>query len=81
MEESEQDQEGLIKKRTLVIQACNFCKRRHLKCQGIQPCEQCVKRKEECVFSGVIAKKGRKKKKQPLQLDGSPEVLSNSYVY
>lgn len=42
-------------------QACKFCKRRHIKCDGSYPCSQCVKRGVECTF-GAKAKRGPKPK-------------------
>jgi hypothetical protein len=57
------------KKRTLSIQACNFCRRRHLKCDGLHPCVQCSKRQEKCIFEEV---KKRSKKKQ---IQSSPQVI------
>jgi hypothetical protein len=56
------------KKRTLNL-ACNFCKSRHLKCDGNYPCVQCISRSEECLFITNM-KRGRKPKK--------PQVIPNT---
>ena len=38
------------KKRTKNNPACTFCKKRHLKCDGVKPCSNCKSRDEVCVF-------------------------------
>ena len=52
-----------IRKKNVVNLACNFCKRRHLKCDGNIPCVQCTSRNEECVFGNNL-KRGRKSTKE-----------------
>lgn len=42
-------------------QACNFCKKRHIKCDGTFPCSQCIKRGIQCSF-GAKSKRGPKPK-------------------
>lgn len=42
-------------------QACNFCKKRHIKCNGEYPCFQCTKRGIQCSF-GAKSKRGPKPK-------------------
>lgn len=52
--------EESTKKRTLGIKACAFCKKRHLRCDGMSPCSQCNIRKGECLYEEP-RKRGRKK--------------------
>jgi len=47
----------------LITQACDFCKRRHMKCDGNHPCSQCHKRQQECLYS-QRKKRGPKPKSQ-----------------
>ena len=35
-----------------VIKACNFCRKRHLRCDGNEVCYQCQFRDLECVYDG-----------------------------
>ena len=42
-------------------QACKFCKKRHIRCDGVFPCTQCVKRNLQCTF-GTKTKRGPKPK-------------------
>lgn len=42
-------------------QACKFCKKRHIRCDGNFPCTQCVKRNLQCAF-GTKTKRGPKPK-------------------
>ena len=42
-------------------QACKFCKKRHIRCDGNFPCTQCVKRNLQCTF-GTKTKRGPKPK-------------------
>lgn len=42
-------------------QACKFCKKRHIRCDGAFPCTQCVKRNLQCTF-GTKTKRGPKPK-------------------
>lgn len=41
--------------------SCNFCKQRHIRCDGKSPCGQCVKRNLGCYY-GLRAKTGPKPK-------------------
>lgn len=41
-------------------QACDFCKQRHLRCNGEIPCQQCLKRNQSCQFTQVNYKRGPK---------------------
>jgi hypothetical protein len=47
-----------------VAQACQYCKSRHSKCDGLHPCSTCVRRgrESECSYSAV-KKRGPKPKK------------------
>lgn len=38
-------------KSAITLQACNRCRQRKVKCSGEQPCVNCIRRKEECVYS------------------------------
>ena len=44
-----------------VSASCNFCKQRHIRCDGKSPCGQCVKRNLGCQY-GLRAKTGPKPK-------------------
>lgn len=50
----------VAEERAGLSQACHFCKSRHLKCDGNHPCIQCELRRQECVFSTVSKKRGRR---------------------
>jgi predicted small metal-binding protein len=47
-------------KRKIVSNACEFCKKRKIKCDGSFPCFQCTKRKINCEFHPRAAKRGPK---------------------
>eukprot|EP01130_Rhizamoeba_saxonica_P007518 TRINITY_DN3040_c0_g1_i1.p1 TRINITY_DN3040_c0_g1~~TRINITY_DN3040_c0_g1_i1.p1 ORF type:complete len:554 (-),score=86.20 TRINITY_DN3040_c0_g1_i1:168-1829(-) len=49
------------KKRTrYTSHACDFCKQRHLRCDGNQVCEQCAKRNKVCTYTQKNIKRGPK---------------------
>lgn len=58
-----------------IVNACSFCKKRHLKCDGKEPCHQCVTRgREECLYPAPI-RRGRKKKNSLVSsIKPNPEV-------
>eukprot|EP01130_Rhizamoeba_saxonica_P001423 TRINITY_DN11283_c0_g1_i1.p1 TRINITY_DN11283_c0_g1~~TRINITY_DN11283_c0_g1_i1.p1 ORF type:complete len:601 (-),score=60.54 TRINITY_DN11283_c0_g1_i1:52-1854(-) len=68
------------KKRTrsrYTSQACDFCKHRHLKCDGASPCAQCSKRKRECTFTKRNVKRGPKPanmKREPKPVKKPPKI-------
>jgi hypothetical protein len=52
------------KKRTkYTTRACDYCKQRHLKCNGDVPCSQCSKRQINCTYTQKNVKRGPKPKK------------------
>jgi hypothetical protein len=52
------------KKRTkYTTRACDYCKQRHLKCNGDVPCAQCSKRQINCAYTQKNVKRGPKPKK------------------
>jgi hypothetical protein len=52
------------KKRTkYTTRACDYCKQRHLKCNGDIPCAQCSKRQINCAYTQKNVKRGPKPKK------------------
>src|SRR2546430_2510876 len=58
-----------------ITHACDFCKQRHLRCDGTQPCMQCLNRRVTCEYSKRNVKRGPKPKKQtqkPAPLDLPP---------
>jgi len=48
------------KRRKYSTRACVFCRNRHKKCDGGQPCVACDKRKQECVYPEQQKKRGPK---------------------
>ncbi|OIW33450.1 hypothetical protein CONLIGDRAFT_178633 [Coniochaeta ligniaria NRRL 30616] len=40
-------------KRQRTAQACDSCKRRKQKCNGLKPCSTCVKRRLACIYTGT----------------------------
>lgn len=58
-----------------VAVACDFCKKRHSRCDAIQPrCSLCSRFNEECTYETEMKKKGRKKR----SLDENGADLSHS---
>jgi hypothetical protein len=43
--------------------ACDFCKQRHLRCTGENPCFQCSKRNQQCAYTQKNVKRGPKPKR------------------
>ena len=64
------------KRISISSQACSFCKKRHLKCDGKQPCSQCISRNMDCVF-GSTAKRGRKTNKNELVVSNFISLYSS----
>lgn len=54
--------------------ACDNCKRRKEKCDSMQPCSICVKRRVDCHFSDVPASEIRKATTDSRQLRLAPDV-------
>ena len=47
-------------KKKRITRACEECKRRKRRCDGIQPCSSCKNVQVDCIFT-IQAKRGRKK--------------------
>lgn len=75
------NQMGEVKpKRRLISNACTFCKERHLKCDGNQPCSQCIQRarNDKCEYKTAV-KRGRKpnSKNSLVGKDKSPDKIES----
>ncbi|GAV49599.1 hypothetical protein ZYGR_0P02440 [Zygosaccharomyces rouxii] len=54
-------QEEIRRNRLRVRKACEICKRRKVKCDGSQPCANCVKHGQECKYiSGTVRRRYRR---------------------
>lgn len=42
-----------MERRTKVSRACDYCKKRKYKCSGVPPCNLCLKKQIDCIFSIV----------------------------
>ncbi|KAJ3214199.1 hypothetical protein HK099_006990, partial [Clydaea vesicula] len=42
--------------------ACNFCRKKKIKCTGNKPCKSCIDNNSDCVFSEKVKKRGPKEK-------------------
>lgn len=60
------------KERTRVAKACESCKRKKIKCNGVKPCAPCLKSSIECVYNS------HHKSHTPNGEDG--KLLSNSHL-
>jgi hypothetical protein len=49
--------------RTVVAQACDYCRKRKVKCDGELPCAVCKLRNQECSFLLPIRKRGPSSRK------------------
>ncbi|KAL7309863.1 hypothetical protein PS15m_010694 [Mucor circinelloides] len=57
-ESPEQRQEGSVKRKRLSL-ACNVCRRKKIKCDGVKPtCGKCQRFHQECTYTDVIKKRG-----------------------
>ena len=63
-------------KRLRVQRACDTCKRRKVKCDGLKPCSNCVKHLSECSydFSRGKVKKGKHKSPSRIDITQNPQV-------
>ncbi|KAH7328545.1 fungal-specific transcription factor domain-containing protein [Stachybotrys elegans] len=52
-------------KRQRTARACDLCKRRKQKCNGKNPCISCVKKSQNCVYSGTLSSSGSSSAKTP----------------
>ncbi|KAI8875547.1 hypothetical protein K501DRAFT_233519 [Backusella circina FSU 941] len=48
----------LLGKRNKISRACDECRKRKVKCDGVQPCSRCRKSNAECVFAKLPPKRG-----------------------
>ncbi|KAI5962138.1 uncharacterized protein KGF55_003214 [Candida pseudojiufengensis] len=75
-------QESDNTKRTKVSKACDYCKKRKFKCNGIPPCELCLKKGIECSFSIIdrrtIRRKNKKRTVKPKPIEVVGESSSSS---
>lgn len=56
--------------------ACDFCKRRHARCDAVQPrCSLCNRFNEECTYEIEMRKKGRKKRSME---ENGPDLMQSS---
>lgn len=63
-------------RRRYVAVACDFCKRRHARCDAVQPrCSLCNRFDEECTYEIEMRKKGRKKRSME---ENGPELMQSS---
>lgn len=63
-------------KRLRVQRACDTCKRRKVKCDGMKPCSNCVKHLSECSYDFSRGKVKKGKHKSPSRMD----VTQNTQV-
>jgi hypothetical protein len=63
------------KRRKYSTRACVFCRNRHKKCDGGQPCYACEQRKQECVYPEQQKKRGPKPRSS---LHGVVDVVGSS---
>jgi hypothetical protein len=66
-----------------VSSACDFCKQRHLRCDGQEVCFQCTKRQQTCTYTQKNIKRGPKPKNKRTKKDGqslSPVQTSMTMV-
>eukprot|EP01103_Thecamoeba_quadrilineata_P000063 TRINITY_DN10046_c0_g1_i1.p1 TRINITY_DN10046_c0_g1~~TRINITY_DN10046_c0_g1_i1.p1 ORF type:complete len:839 (+),score=166.03 TRINITY_DN10046_c0_g1_i1:44-2560(+) len=59
-----------------VANACNFCKKLHLKCDGEKICANCVKRQLQCIYD-LNKKRGPKEKSRAEVKPSSPQSPSS----
>lgn len=50
-------------KRERVVRACEFCRKRKIKCDGHRPCRCCTQNKESCVYPELPPRPARVRKK------------------
>ncbi|KAK4513684.1 uncharacterized protein ATC70_005688 [Mucor velutinosus] len=56
--EYQQQQEGSVKRKRLAL-ACNVCRRKKIKCDGVKPtCGKCERFHQECTYTDVVKKRG-----------------------
>eukprot|EP01124_Arcella_intermedia_P020147 TRINITY_DN27660_c0_g1_i1.p1 TRINITY_DN27660_c0_g1~~TRINITY_DN27660_c0_g1_i1.p1 ORF type:complete len:617 (+),score=79.65 TRINITY_DN27660_c0_g1_i1:24-1874(+) len=53
--------------------ACDFCKARHLRCDGMDTCFQCKRRNQMCNYTLKNVKRGPKPKKKKARTDGDDD--------
>lgn len=53
------------KKRDRVSKACQFCRKKKIKCDGNQPCGNCSSANSECIYPSESERKPRSKKAKP----------------
>eukprot|EP01129_Flabellula_baltica_P012257 TRINITY_DN550_c0_g3_i1.p1 TRINITY_DN550_c0_g3~~TRINITY_DN550_c0_g3_i1.p1 ORF type:complete len:498 (-),score=72.92 TRINITY_DN550_c0_g3_i1:73-1566(-) len=75
---------GGTNKRKRISQACDFCRNRHLKCDGEKQCYQCQSRDITCVYSpkkrrGPKPKGDKKKKKQKLNDVDNDDIVVDRF--
>merc|ERR1711916_57468 len=57
----EQLDSELVGRRKVLTQACDRCRSKKRKCDGMQPCARCTKAGQMCEFRYIMRKPGRKK--------------------
>ncbi|KAK5175413.1 uncharacterized protein LTR77_000552 [Saxophila tyrrhenica] len=65
--------------RARVTRACDRCKRRKVKCDGVQPCEFCSRAEAECTFKTTYTR-GRAPSIQQAQSSGTAEAPGGTPV-
>lgn len=50
-------------KRERVVRACEFCRKRKIKCDGHRPCRSCTQNKESCVYQELPPRPAKVRKK------------------
>ncbi|KAA6372561.1 MAG: hypothetical protein EZS28_031912 [Streblomastix strix] len=53
-----------MQRRQIVLQACDACRMRKIRCDGVQPCSACLSRKDTCTFDMPVKKRGPNGKKK-----------------
>ncbi|OCF55943.1 hypothetical protein L486_06700 [Kwoniella mangroviensis CBS 10435] len=68
---------GSVKKGKKLTLACHFCRRRKLKCNGVQPrCDNCTKRNEHCSWDGNVRRRGPGKATKERREKAAREALA-----
>ncbi|WWD01090.1 hypothetical protein V866_008028 [Kwoniella sp. B9012] len=68
---------GSVRKGKKLTLACHFCRRRKLKCNGVQPrCDNCTKRNEHCSWDGNVRRRGPGKATKERREKAAREALA-----
>eukprot|EP01129_Flabellula_baltica_P002444 TRINITY_DN12258_c0_g1_i1.p1 TRINITY_DN12258_c0_g1~~TRINITY_DN12258_c0_g1_i1.p1 ORF type:complete len:480 (-),score=92.58 TRINITY_DN12258_c0_g1_i1:108-1511(-) len=68
------------KRSTYASQACDTCRKKHVRCDGNKPCFQCEKRGDQCAYTFKKVKRGPKPKKLKSEDCVSETSSESSYV-